>query len=92
MAARKCIHCDSYQDWRGEITFSSTILSLLVALVAILTAFIPAMVTVLTPNNSSIGSTFQWEEDDQLAVYAYNSGVRPGNVLYAILRWTITGR
>jgi hypothetical protein len=36
-SARKCNHCDSYQDWRLNIGFSNTVLSLLVALCSVLT-------------------------------------------------------
>jgi hypothetical protein len=36
LAAKKCVSCDSYQDWRRHFSASSTVLSLLVALLAIL--------------------------------------------------------
>ena len=36
-SARKCIHCDTYQDWRRYLTFSSTVLALLVALLSVAT-------------------------------------------------------
>lgn len=40
--ANKCIACQSLQDWQRFISFSNTFLSLLVALVSVLTFAIPA--------------------------------------------------
>jgi hypothetical protein len=41
--ARVCTHCDAYQDWRRHLSFSSTILSLLIALFSVLTVLIPVL-------------------------------------------------
>jgi len=41
ITALKCIHCDSFQDWRSSLSFGSTVLSLLVALVSVLTFAAP---------------------------------------------------
>jgi ribosomal protein L40E len=47
--ARKCGHCDAYQDWRRVIFLSNSTLSLLVALVAVLAFAIPIIKSALTP-------------------------------------------
>ncbi|MBI3677215.1 MAG: hypothetical protein HY243_11445 [Proteobacteria bacterium] len=39
--ARRCVHCSSQQDWTRYLTWSSTTLGLLVALVSVLTFAIP---------------------------------------------------
>jgi hypothetical protein len=80
-----CIHCNSYQDWRGELTFSSTILSLLVALVSVTTAFVPMVLAALTSKNSSIASSFQSSDVTGVTVLAHNSGTRPGTIRNAII-------
>ncbi len=48
--ARKCAECSSWQDWRSHVTFGSTLLSLLVALVSVLTFAVPIWKTSLTPD------------------------------------------
>ncbi len=57
--ARKCIHCDSFQDWRGNLGVSATVLSLLVALVSVLTASAPILTKTLTPERSDLAFAFQ---------------------------------
>lgn len=41
LGAKKCTHCGSYQDFRRYMTFSSTVLGLLVALISVTTFAIP---------------------------------------------------
>jgi hypothetical protein len=79
-AARKCIHCDSYQDWHANIGMSSTVLSLLVALVSVLTAAIPVVKDAFTPKNALLTATFQGANSDRLSVLFTNQGTRPGSV------------
>jgi hypothetical protein len=45
--ARLCAHCNSYQDWRSYLSFSSTVLALLVALFTILTSAAPVAIKEL---------------------------------------------
>jgi hypothetical protein len=54
LGATKCIHCDSFQDWRGTLSISSTVLSLSVALVAVLGFTLPIIRETTTPKNSDI--------------------------------------
>ena len=51
MEAKKCIHCGSYQSFGGRINFSATILSLLVALIAVIGAAVPTIKNLLTPGS-----------------------------------------
>ena len=78
--ARKCIHCDSYQDWRANLTFSSTVLSLLVALTAVAGGTVPAIVKALTPENSDLRFSFQAAGRNDLTILATNTGIRPGSL------------
>jgi hypothetical protein len=40
----KCRFCGSYQDWRGRLAISSTILALLVALISVIRSIAPVVV------------------------------------------------
>lgn len=79
-SAIKCVHCDSYQDWRSKLTFSSTVLSLLVALVSVLTAAIPVFKDAITPKNSSLTLAFQGANANTLSLLVANQGIRPGSI------------
>jgi hypothetical protein len=74
--ASKCIHCGSYQDWRSNISFSlsTSVLSLLVALITVLTAAVPVLKEALTPKNSHLTFSFQGASTDpiRLVVLATN--------------------
>jgi hypothetical protein len=80
IAARKCIHCDSYQDWRSKINFSSTVLSLVVALVSVLTVAVPVVIQTLTPKDSNLKFQIAGASEDTLSILVTNSGTRPGFV------------
>lgn len=55
--ARLCSQCNSYQDWRGKLAVSSNVLALLVALVSVTTAALPAFTKALTePQSESLVS------------------------------------
>ncbi len=78
--AMKCIHCDSFQDYRRHLRFSSTVLALLVALISVLTFAIPAIKSVITPKNSNIKFTFQGFGEKSIVYIVSNKGIRPGGV------------
>ena len=54
MRAKKCPHCGSFQNLRRHLQSSSTILSLLVALVSVLGLVIPVVVDVFRIEKSEI--------------------------------------
>ena len=78
--ARVCIHCNNYQDWRGRINVSSTILSLLIALGSVLTVAVPVLKSALTPLNSNLIFSFQGASERRLGILVTNGGERPGSV------------
>jgi hypothetical protein len=94
--AKKCVHCGSYQDWRSNISMSliTSVLSLLVALVTVLTAAVPVARDALTPHNSDLMFSFQGASTDpiRLIVLATNRGVRPGTVHPASSLLTMSGK
>ena len=81
-SALKCIHCDSYQDWRRYLAFSSTVLALLVALLSVATVAGPVFRDLLTTKDSDLAvGSFQGFNDDGEAMFVVtNSGNRPGTV------------
>jgi hypothetical protein len=81
-SALKCIHCDSYQDWRRYLAFSSTVLALLVALLSVATVAGPVFHDLLTTKDSDLAvGSFQGFNDDGEAMFVVlNSGNRPGTV------------
>ncbi|OCK59855.1 hypothetical protein [Bradyrhizobium sp. LMTR 3] len=79
--AVKCIHCQAEQSWaRQRLGFSSTILSLLVALITVLTAAVPVVRDSITSKNSNLIFSFQAANDRVISVLASNTGVRPGSI------------
>lgn len=94
-SASKCVHCQSWQDWRSMFATSTTVLSLLVALISVTTAALPTIVGLLTPKRSELSFSFQGVAgpDDQLTLQflGSNSGTKPGSVRGATylkgLRW-----
>lgn len=90
--ARVCLKCNSRQDWRRHLSFSSTILSLLIALASVLSTAIPAIVSALTPHSSHINvavvrwrnhaSVQNYQEDRKFdfQLYVSNSGSRRGGI------------
>src|SRR5262245_15915290 len=88
-SARKCIHCDSYQDWRRFFGFSSPVLALLVALVSVATFAVPVFRDVLAPKDSHLTGSFHGFVDDEPVFVVSNSGNRAGTVGVASI-WLVT--
>jgi predicted nucleic acid-binding Zn ribbon protein len=84
--ALKCIHCQGDQSWlRQRMGYSSTVLSLLVALVSVMTASLPVIKETFTPKNSSLAFSPQGANQDYIALLASNQGVRPAVIRSAKL-------
>jgi predicted nucleic acid-binding Zn ribbon protein len=79
--AQKCIHCQGDQGgWRRRLGLSTTVLSMLVALISVLTALIPVLKDAFTPLNSNLYWSLQGLDDKSLSVLVANQGVRAGSV------------
>jgi hypothetical protein len=85
-SAKKCIHCDSYQDWQSKLGLSTNILSLLVAFITVATAAIAAVVALL-PHDSEFVASIQSADPGnlKLAFLVSNTGTRPGSLREALL-------
>jgi hypothetical protein len=78
--ARKCIHCQSDQGWRSRLSVSTAMMSLLVALVSVLTVAIPVIKTLVTPENSELVFAPQGATAETISVLVSNKGIRAGSV------------
>jgi hypothetical protein len=79
--AKICKHCDSYQGGWFRLGISSTILSLLVALFAVLGVVVPIVKEAITEKNSNLEASFQGSASGaDFGVLVTNTGARPGTV------------
>jgi predicted nucleic acid-binding Zn ribbon protein len=78
--AKICTECNSYQDWRKHFGFSSTVLSLLVALVSVLTVAVPVIRNALTPDRSEVHCALLTWNATGATLLVSNRGVRPAVV------------
>lgn len=79
-AARICNQCKSYQDWRSYLSMSQSVLALAIALISVMTVFLPIAKSALTPVNSNLIFSRQSEEGLIKKVLVSNLGIRPGTV------------
>src|SRR5262249_52769347 len=75
--AAKCVHCDSYQDWRRFMNLSTPILSLLIALISVLTVAVPVVERVLTRKKALVRLTVTSCGAQRLRMLVYNAGNIP---------------
>ena len=90
-SANKCTVCGSFQNWRGHLNFSSTILALLVALVSVVATAVPVLSEVFDQDDSDVNLVFQLYDVDKANKYNYffiaaNSGTRPAGIGKATYR------
>jgi hypothetical protein len=75
--AKLCTRCNRYQDWRRFFGISSTVLTLLVALFAVLSSAVPVVVSLFTPARSDVyWSLLEWKES-KVKLLVANRGLRP---------------
>lgn len=84
-AARKCRHCGSPQGWRRFFPFSATLLSLLIALFAVLGQSLSAIRDASHRPGAAIGFALQDSYPQRLAVLVFNDGDRSGTVSRAVV-------
>ena len=78
-----CTKCSNFQDWRRFFSVSSVVLSLLIALLSVLSTGGPTIVRVLTPNRSRIEIKAAYLSNTGLNVVVSNTGNRPGFIVAA---------
>ena len=83
--AKKCAQCGDFQDWRSYLGMSTTVLSLLVALVSVSSQAIPLILKASKPESSAkIRATLQGSDGFLLTILATNTGQLTGgiNIVY----------
>ncbi len=80
ISARKCIHCNSFQDWHVYLGMSTSVLSLLVALVSVVALSVPVIKDAIQPKNSQVTLKFQYYNRDAINLIVSNPGNRPGGI------------
>jgi hypothetical protein len=78
--ARLCPVCGSYQNWLGSLNRSGLVLSLLVALVSVLSVAIPAFQTALRPARSELRVLRYYFTETGVSLVLTNKGAMPGFV------------
>lgn len=78
--AIKCQHCNGYQGRWFFLNLSTPVLSLLVALVSILSLTLPTLISAFSRQNSDVRVAFQYFEDGAAYFVASNGGTRAGSV------------
>ncbi|MBV1959276.1 MAG: hypothetical protein KUG53_00955 [Pseudomonadales bacterium] len=76
--ALKCIHCGGFQDWRGGINLSQSVLALIIALVSILSVTAPPVLAWYKGTSSNIDVKWVNVQDTYFGFVAVNSGNAPG--------------
>ena len=75
--AKKCGHCESYQDFRRYINLGNSALALLVALISTLTLGLPPLLTALqqvSAKHEQITVSVFNSTPTSFKIYAYNAG------------------
>lgn len=90
--ARKCVHCDSFLDWRRWLGLSQTTLALLVAFVSVVAASAPRLGQLLTPRYSDLKISIRQVFSQRLELAVSNHGNQAGQLLSARLLATTKNR
>ena len=90
--AIKCNNCDSFQNWRRFLDIGSGILSLLVALIAVLTVAVPIFKSALTAKRPDVHFSLIRYESKSIHIMCSNLGNRSGILKEAKLRIFINDR
>ncbi|MBV7489597.1 hypothetical protein [Pseudomonas sp. PDM30] len=82
-SARICSKCNSYQDWRSFVPFSTTALALLTALISVMGIAAPALHKLVHTPHSQAALTMPSVDGTTLRVIAVNSGDAPASLIRA---------
>lgn len=83
--ARRCASCGAFQNWRRFLALSSTVLSLLVALISVSALAIPILKEAFEPQHSRVAVEAPFFSGDFGYLYVANEGARPALVESIVL-------
>jgi hypothetical protein len=78
--ATRCTACHSYQNWRRYFDVSAVVLSLLVALVSVVSAVGPQIFALLPPWGSHLEIKSYYFSTNTVSLIVENSGNKPGYI------------
>lgn len=78
--AKKCIHCDSFQDLRRFLPISNTMLALVIALISVIAAVSPVIKNLFVEKNSEILVRLQDVHRESIYLMLSNLGEREGGI------------
>ncbi len=78
--AIRCNACNSYQNWRRYFGFSAVVLSLLVALISVISAVGPQIIGLLSPWGSRLEVKSYYFSTDAISLIVENNGNKPGHI------------
>ena len=78
--AKLCKTCKSYQDWRRHFNFSAVVLSLLVALISVISAVGPRIISWLPPFGSRLEVKRFYDSKDAIVLLVENQGNQAGYI------------
>lgn len=84
--AKRCLKCDSFQDWRRFFSMGSVVLSLLIALFSVLGTILPVVVSIFTPARSDVLFSLHSVTTNRVVVVSTNQGSRPAIIQNAVFR------
>ena len=84
-SASKCKHCGSYQHWLERVSTWTTVLSLLVALLAITAAIAPAIKNLVTPTGPALRLSAPQFSNEAVTIRATNIGGEPAMLDHLVL-------
>jgi hypothetical protein len=84
--ARICTQCHQYQDWRGRLSVSGTVLALLVALLSVATTAIPIIKNALSSSSSRTSVAKPIIEGSAARIVVINRGIEPSLLSSAFLK------
>jgi hypothetical protein len=79
-AAHKCVECDSYLDWRRYVNVSSSVVSLLIALISVMALSVQHIKGVFDKGHSNVRVAVVRTSPGMISLLAFNDGNRPGAV------------
>lgn len=89
LTARKCIHCDSYLDWRRWIGLSQLTLALIIALISVITTGVPIIKEEFQVSDSQLHAIFVAQNpqfaENNVDLLVTNDGTKTGVVIDAVL-------
>jgi hypothetical protein len=78
--AKKCTHCDSFQNWRKNLILSSNILVLVIALLSISGLVIPLIKAAFEADISNVKVRSYVITEDGISLLCVNSDNKPGYI------------